>query len=561
MWTTYLESYSSVTQRQVGQKLRPEGDLTKIVNAGGVDVTAMRSHAKKRGYYWAGNLDFLGDNPANSRFREDPIGRVRICSFSMEEQQRLNLVEWGVLGVPQRNLKTVATGRLRVIRKQDGGNRLIFDGREGNKLLRGIERFGLSSMEYATDMIGRFEYGLVGDQINWFYQLPTGNWAMAMTVMIINGVRSLMKVLSMGTSFAPLCGQTSMTILVLYMEDGEDNLGAPEGFTTIPCNFLLKIGGRVVVVVIIHIDNVYIWVDDEKLREQWEQRLERNAKLLRAKWKYLKKVDVQETVTILGVEKGPGGFRPPPRVLKMEDRMTRRKIASIAGVAQWACRVRQDKKMMEGAIDISVSVSKEVSCGKSWDSQRDTSDLTGLPRLIEYVAREDWHQWKSLEWNGKEVWAMTDASQSVMWWVERGGREQFLLFSKTQCDLHIFFKELLAVELLFQWVVNNFGKGTRVWLGVDNAAVVCVLRKGRTPTVRGQEILFRILEFELLICAGWVPTLLNAADDGTRRKRTRGEVRWDIVEQQWSPPTLPQGEMSLPEWDEKTEREFDWDNL
>ena len=72
----------------------------------------------------------------------------------MEDQQQLNLVEWGALGVPQRSLKTVATGRLRVIRKQDGGNRLIFDGREGNKLLRGIERLGLSSMEYSTDMIG-----------------------------------------------------------------------------------------------------------------------------------------------------------------------------------------------------------------------------------------------------------------------------------------------------------------------------------------------------------------------------------------------------------------------
>ena len=124
-------------------------------------------------------------------------------------------------------------------------------------------------------------------------------------------------------------------------------------------------------------DNVFNLVDDEKLREQWEQRLQRNAKLLRAQWKYLEKVGVQETVTILGVEKGPGGVRPPPRVLKMEDRMTRRKVDSIAGVAQWACRVRQDKK----TIGRSVSISKEVSCGKGWDSQRDTTDLMDIIKL------------------------------------------------------------------------------------------------------------------------------------------------------------------------------------
>ena len=358
-------------------------------------------------------------------------------------------------------------------------------------------------MEYATDMVGRFKYGLIGDQINWFYQVPTGNWARAMTVMVINGVRSLMKVLSMGTGFAPLCGQTSMALLVLYKEEGEDDLGAPEVFTTIPCNFLLTRAGQVVGVVIIHIDNVFIWMDDEQLRVRWEQRLQRNTKVLRAQWKYLKKVDSQENVTILGVEKGPEGVRPPPRKLKMEDGMTRRKIASIAGVAQWACRVRQDKETMEEAIGISVLISKEVSTGKVWDSQRNTTDIN-LLKLIDYIAREDWHQLQRLEWNGKEVWAMTDASQFWMGWVERGGQEQFVSFSESQCDLHIFYKELLAVELLFLWVVKNFGKRTRVWVGVDNTAVLCVLRKGRTPTVKGQEIPFRILNFELIIFAGWV---------------------------------------------------------
>ena len=536
--------------------------ITKIENAGGVDVRLMKVHSEKRGYAWAGSLDLLlGDCSTKNRYRKEPIGKVGLCSFKMDEKQRQELMEWGVLVTPHRSLKPVATGRLRVISKQDGGKRLIFDGREGNKLLRGIERFGLSSMEYATDMVGRFKYGLVGDQINWFYQLSTGNWARAMTMMVINGVRSIMNVLSMGTGFAPLCGQTSMTILVLYKEDGEDNLGAPEVFSTIPCNFLLTRSGLVVGVVIIHIDNVFIWTNDEQLRERWEQRLLRNTKVLRAQWKYLKKVDCQDTVKILGVEKGPEGVRPPPRTVEMEDKMTRRKIASIAGVAQWACRVRQDKKTMEEAIGLSVLVSKEVSNGSNWDNPRDTADLLFLLKLIVYIAREDWQQWKRLEGNGKEVWAMTDASQSWMGWVERGGQEQFLQFSETQRDVHIFYKELLAVELLFGWVVKYFGKGTRVWLGVDNAAVVCVLRKGRTPTVLGQEILFRILEFELIICVGWVPTLANAADDGTRRKRTRGEVRWDIVEQQWSPPTLPQLEMNIPEWDEKTERDFYWENL
>ena len=243
---------------------------------------------------------------------------MKLCSFEMDEQQRLDLMEWAVLGVPHRKLKPVATGRLRVISKQDGGKRLIFDGREGNKLLRNIEKFGLSSMEYAIDMIGNFKYGLVGDQVNWFYQLPTGEWASAMTVMVVNGVRSLMKVLSMGTGFAPLCGQTSMSILVLYKEEGEDSLGAPEVFTVIPCNFLLRRAGQVVGIVIIHIDNVFVWTDDEQLRDFWEKRFQRNAKLLRSQWKYLKKVELHDNITILGVEKGPEGVRPPPRTLTVE---------------------------------------------------------------------------------------------------------------------------------------------------------------------------------------------------------------------------------------------------
>lgn len=138
MWTTFLDgnSYGNGARRQVG--LSAEGDLTKIENAGALDIQLLKAYAAKRGYCWVGSLDLLGDGPIKGRYRNEPTGRVSLCSFKMDEKQRLDLMEWGVLGVPPRCLKPVATGRLRVIRKQDGGKRLIFDGREGNKLLRGM---------------------------------------------------------------------------------------------------------------------------------------------------------------------------------------------------------------------------------------------------------------------------------------------------------------------------------------------------------------------------------------------------------------------------------------
>ena len=53
-----------------------------------------------------------------------------------------------------------------------------------------------------------------------------------------------MKVLSMDTSFCATMWSDVDDDTGLYMEE-EDNLGAPEVFTTIPCIFLLKKAGLV----------------------------------------------------------------------------------------------------------------------------------------------------------------------------------------------------------------------------------------------------------------------------------------------------------------------------
>ena len=282
---------------------------------GKADAARDLAFGKRKNWKWVENLRYLSHEGVEGSF-EGLEERVKVCSFSMDVADLEYLCSVGILGAPKREQKVRATGRLSSVGKADGGRRLIFDGREGNKLMKKVSPFGLTSMEHAASVAGRFRKGVRADKVNWFYQFSVGDFAASLTVMIINGKRFVLKVLAMGSKFAPVTGQTFTALEVLYKEDGEDDLGARWDCDDIPANFPLYRKETLVGWIIIHIDNVFVFSNDEGLVEQWRVRLLRNATVFRTVWKYVEYFDSDiEGVTVLGLEVGSKGLRPIPRLI------------------------------------------------------------------------------------------------------------------------------------------------------------------------------------------------------------------------------------------------------
>jgi len=264
----------------------------------------------------------------------------------------------------------------------------------------------VASLSYSTGL-----WAVTGDFAFWFYQIPCSPWLQSLFGVEIEnpstGKRQFarMKCCPMGFSYCPRWAASLGWVVILHRQtQNTDRLGVYEEWSENPPQFVrLRDGpdGKTVGYIFLWIDNIFIITNDQKLRDDWHNRLSSNARYFHCLWKKdtLVKTSSPNYIGIhfRRVDANVRWCHEKERITKWKELVRRpiltpRDVARHVGVAQWHQLLSlQPLFSIEDPIEIGRRISKRIVSKATWDVP--LSDLgLSLPEkdirvLRQYVRR------------------------------------------------------------------------------------------------------------------------------------------------------------------------------
>ena len=311
---------------------------------------------------------FVAENKEKIVGTAEEPGLVRAAKPGEEKE------ECGMFDVPK-------AGKFNAMQQQL--MRIVFDGRRGN------DRLCIASILLLLFLLplllGGFTlickeggFCLNVDMRHMFYQWQwASSYAAYFAVRFTpDGPFYIARVLCLGYHSACAICQCALWGVILYRREGESPLGvrpeevSPNG--VMPRMVWLYEGDRKIGAIFALLDGVFVFTSkgQQKLRDDWEERLRRNCEFFHVEKKTQKpeeeRSDGENYVTFSGIEFWPGrGFRPARRgsfgVEKFVNSGTIGEAASLVGQLLWDVRVRMKNVLDYGVL---LSLAREIG-GKS----------------------------------------------------------------------------------------------------------------------------------------------------------------------------------------------------
>lgn len=359
-------------QRREGHKIRTLDPIDPTI-VGKVRVKELR-HAGRRWRWTHGAMDML----ALGEFSLAPPTGLPAPKVHAEAEVRRQCEQAGIFGVAKKGVKRMSwCGLFTVPKGTTPFDRLICDARPANVRVTKMKGFRLFLLEEllrlfnklrnSTDSSGqkRKVYIVSRDFRHFFYQLPLH--LRMQGLFTVDDLVAL--VIPMGFHSSPIIGQTTSWIAVLYYEEGESRLGVTLGSeeTEMPAYVILSHDdGTFAGFIVVLIDNIGVFVNDEALAEKWRIRLERNAKKFHLIFKRTEPEKIEgkdetdgaadvakygnravllegdNSVVFCGIEFGEQGWRSAdsPEIGATEGMTSLKVVASWLGRAYWEVRTR-----------------------------------------------------------------------------------------------------------------------------------------------------------------------------------------------------------------------------
>jgi len=453
-------------------------------------------------------------------------------------------------------------------------------------------------------------YSVVGDFKFWFYQMAISSGLRALFGIECADTFCRLCCLPQGWSWSPRLAQCMAWMVILHCEVGEPKLGVDEAWTINPPQFIrLKdpVSGSVVGLIFLWLDNILIACRDPKLRHLWYERLLRNAKLFKARWKHL---DEKDTPNYLGIHfqtkkvetdthASASSYKivwshESERIVKWRSVLrgpviTARDVATHVGIVIWHHMVSLEPLfVVKSCINVLRRIAPKMKFKSWWDKPLQDIDpsliITEKERAIlkSHVKKALSNPLCSVDLNpaATVVYGCTDACKvdqhdlSGPSAKKRTGAYEngkgFVLYgqnfatnpedffchkqrwsdSDRKLDIHLL--ELMAIEWAVDYV-PTYLSGVRLILGCDNTIAVSALNNGYSTCDAACMIALNVrkkckernIHLELV----WVPTKENAADPPSRGLEASDAlnlITWNILH--GAPPMTKQtGKRSLDE--------------
>jgi len=424
-------------------------------------------------------------------------------------------------------------------------------------------------------------FAVVGDFKFWFYQMPISPNLRTLFGIECGDKFCRLRCLPQGWSWSPRLAQCLAWMIILHHEPGESTLGVEEIWTINPPQFIrLKdpMTKAVIGLIFLWLDNILVIHRSIALRHAWYERLVRNAKIFRARWKHLDETDTPNYLGIHFQKKVsnnksnittiPSSAIPQiywshekerttkwQKILKSSI-LTARDVSAHVGVVIWHHMVSLEPLyVVKECINVVRRIAPKMRFKSWWDKPLNEIDPNlaitekELAILKRHVKRALANPLCSVDLTpaATTVYGCTDAckvdqhdcsgpnGRKRTGQYENGKGYVFFgpNFETDRSDFHsdkkrwndedrkldIHLLELMAIEWAVEFVPSNNG-GIRLILGCDNTVAVSALNNGYSTCDKACEIALRIRrscrERGIHLELIWVPTKENAADPLSR---------------------------------------------